>query len=319
MQRRKLGRSHLLVPPLCFGANVFGWTANETTSFELLDALVDAGLTFIDTADVYSRWVPGHEGGESEAIIGRWLAQRGGRDRLVIATKVGLDMGEGRTGLSPRRIGQAVDASLRRLGTDYIDLYQSHSDDAETPLAETLGAYAELIEAGKVRAVGASNYSAARLAEALDLSEAHGLPRYETLQPLYNMVERPAFEGDLQRACLARDVGVIPYFSLASGFLTGKYRSKADVAGRERGSRVEKYLDERGRRVLAALDEAAGRRGVTPAAIALAWLMAKPGVTAPIVSATSVGQLGDLLAATDLTLDVEAMRALDEASAPTVA
>jgi aryl-alcohol dehydrogenase-like predicted oxidoreductase len=315
MECRELGRSGLKVPPICFGGNVFGWTADETRSFALLDTLVDAGLSFIDTADIYSRWVPGHQGGESETIIGRWLAKRGGRDRVIIATKVGGDMGDGKTGLSARHIKEAVDASLKRLGTDYIDLYQSHRDDEETPLPETLGAYSDLIKAGKVRAIGASNYSAARLAEALGVSAATGLPRYETLQPLYNLMERPAFEGDFEQVCLDQQLGVIPFSSLASGFLTGKYRSKADIANRERGSRVEKYLDARGMRVIAALDTVGARHGAKPAAVALAWMMAKPAITAPIASATSVEQLGDLVAATSLTLDSEEVRALDEASA----
>ncbi len=314
MERHELGRSGLKVPPLCFGGNVFGWTVDEARSFSLLDALVDAGLGFIDTADIYSRWVPGHEGGESETIVGRWLAKRGGRDRVIIATKVGADMGGGKTVLSARRIKEAVDASLKRLGTDYIDLYQSHTDDEATPLLETLGAYGDLIKAGKVRAVGASNYSAARFAQALDVSAATGLPRYETLQPLYNLMERPAFEGGLEQVCLAQHVGVIPYSSFASGFLTGKYRSEADIANRARGSRVKNYLDERGMRVLAALDMAGARYGAEPAAVALAWMMAKSAVTAPIVSATSVKQLEGLLAAIRLSLDAEAIRELNEAS-----
>ncbi len=235
---------------------------------------------------------------------------------MIIATKVGADMGGGRTGLSAHRIKEAVDASLKRLGTDYIDLYQSHTDDKETPLAETLGAYGDLIKAGKVRVIGASNYSAARLVEALDVSAACGLPRYETLQPLYNLMERPTSEESLQQVCLDRHVGVIPYSSLASGFLTGKYRSKADIANRERGSRVEKYLDVRGMRVVAALDAAGTRHGAEPATVALAWMMAKPAVTAPIASATSVRQIEGLVAATRLTLHAETVRELDEASAP---
>ncbi|MDE1149796.1 MAG: aldo/keto reductase [Azospirillaceae bacterium] len=316
MEHRELGRSGLKVPPLCFGGNVFGWTADEARSFALLDALVEAGLNFIDTADVYSRWVPGHTGGESETIIGRWLAKRGRRDDVVIATKVGMDMGEGKTGLSARRIRQAVDESLARLNTDYIDLYQSHSDDQGTPLEETLGAYDALIKAGKVRAIGASNYSAARLSQALEVSAANGLPRYETLQPLYNLVERPAFEGELEQVCLTRKVGVIPFFSLASGFLTGKYRSKEDAAGKARARHVEKYLNDHGFRVVAALDTVGARHGAKPAAVALAWLMAKPAITAPIASATSVEQLADLVAATRLTLDTDAIAELDAASAP---
>ena len=316
MERRELGKTGLKVPPLCFGGNVFGWTADEARSFTLLDALVDAGLVFIDTADVYSRWVPGHEGGESEAIIGRWLARRGCRDKVIIATKVGMDMGAGRVGLSAARIGEAVDASLKRLGTDYIDLYQSHRDDEDTPFEETLSAYADLIKAGKIRAIGASNVSAARLTEALKVSAANGLPRYETLQPLYNLMERPAFEGALEQVCLDNHLGVIPFFALASGFLTGKYRSKADTATGARGSHVDKYLDARGMRVGAALDAVGARYDAKPATVALAWLMAKPAVTAPIVSATSVEQLADVVAATRLTLDAEAVRALEAASDP---
>ena len=316
MERRELGKTGLKVPPLCFGGNVFGWTADEARSFTLLDALVDAGLVFIDTADVYSRWVPGHEGGESEAIIGRWLARRGCRDKVIIATKVGMDMGAGRVGLSAARIGEAVDASLKRLGTDYIDLYQSHRDDEDTPFEETLSAFADLIKAGKVRAIGASNVSAARLTEALKVSAANGLPRYETLQPLYNLMERPAFEGALEQVCLDNHLGVIPFFALASGFLTGKYRSKADTATGARGSHVDKYLDARGMRVVAALDAVGARYDAKPATVALAWLMAKPAVTAPIVSATNVEQLADVVAATRLTLDAEAVRALEAASDP---
>jgi aryl-alcohol dehydrogenase-like predicted oxidoreductase len=315
MKMRELGRSGIQVPPLCFGGNVFGWTADEKRSFELLDALAEAGLTFIDTANVYSAWVPGHQGGESEAIIGRWLKARGGRERLVIATKVGMRMGDGREGLKPDYIRVAVEESLSRLQTDYIDLYQSHRDDENVPLEETLGAYDELIKAGKVRAVGASNYSAARLREALEISARTGLPRYESVQPEYNLMERSVYEGELQRACVENEVGVINFFSLASGFLSGKYRSRTDVEGRARGSRVEKYMDERGMRILAALDDAAREHGVKPATIALAWLMTRPGITAPIASATSVDQLQDLVAATRITLSRDATARLDQASA----
>ena len=315
MKMRELGRSGIQVPPLCFGGNVFGWTADEKRSFELLDALAEAGLTFIDTANVYSAWVPGHQGGESEAIIGRWLKARGGRERLVIATKVGMRMGDGREGLKPDYIRVAVEESLSRLQTDYIDLYQSHRDDENVPLEETLGAYDELIKAGKVRAVGASNYSAARLREALEISARTGLPRYESVQPEYNLMERSVYEGELQRACVENEVGVINFFSLASGFLSGKYRSRTDVEGRARGSRVEKYMDERGMRILAALDDAAREHGVKPATIALAWLMTRPGITAPIASATSVEQLQDLVAATRITLSRDATARLDQASA----
>ena len=315
MQQRELGRSGIKVPPLCFGGNVFGWTADEARSFELLDALVAEGLTFVDTANVYSVWVPGHGGGESEAIIGRWLKARGGRERMVIATKVGMKMGDGREGLAPGYVRTAVEESLKRLGTDYIDLYQSHRDDEATPQEETLRAYDDLIRAGKVRAVGASNFSAARLGEALAISEREGLPRYETLQPEYNLVERAGFEEGLAEVCTANGVGVINYFSLASGFLSGKYRSKADADGKARGGRVEKYMNERGTKVLAALDAVAAETGAKPASVALAWLMARPPVTSPIASATSLEQLQDLVAATRLTLAPGQMRALDAASA----
>jgi aryl-alcohol dehydrogenase-like predicted oxidoreductase len=316
MDRRRIGRSDLVVPPLCFGGNVLGWTADERTSFALLDALVDAGLTFVDTADIYSRWADGHEGGESEAIIGRWLASRGGRDRLVIATKVGGDMGAGRLSLAGAYIAEAVEASLRRLQTDYIDLYQSHWDDPDTPLEETLQAYERLIQAGKVRAIGASNYSAARLQEALDVSARTGLPRYESLQPEYNLHARADYEAELEPLCRANELGVISYFSLASGFLTGKYRSEADFGKSPRGTRMAGYLDERGRRILAALDAVAAERGSTPAGVALAWLMARPGLTAPIASATSLAQLAELVSAVRLELTPADIARLDAASAP---
>ena len=315
MQLRPLGRSGLQVAPLALGGNVFGWTADEKTSFALLDAFVDAGFNLVDTADVYSRWVPGHRGGESETVFGRWFKASGKRDRVVLATKVGKDMGEGRIGLSRRWIRQAVEDSLRRLQTDRIDLYQSHDDDAKTPLEESLAAFGELIKEGKVRAIGASNYSAPRLAEALQTSERLGLPRYESLQPLYNLMERPAYEAELEPLCRAQQVGVINFYGLASGFLTGKYRSEADLAKSTRGAGVKKYLNERGRRVLAALDAVAERLRATPAQVALAWQMARPGVTAPIASATSVAQLDELLAAARLDLDAAALQAIDAASA----
>lgn len=315
MELRRIGRSELRVPPLCFGGNVLGWTVDEASSFALLDALVDAGLTFIDTADVYSRWAPGNEGGESEAIIGAWLKARGGRDRVVIATKVGSDMGLGRKCLAKAYIREAAEASLRRLGTDYIDLYQSHWEDPDTPVEETLEAYDELVRAGKVRVIGASNHGAARLRESLEASAARGLPRYECLQPEYNLHRRAGYEAELEGLCRDEGLGVITYFSLASGFLTGKYRSPADFGKSPRGQGMAKYLDERGLRILAALDETAARLGATPAAIALAWLMARPGVTAPIASATTPDQLRELVAATRIVLDAEAIAALDRASA----
>jgi aryl-alcohol dehydrogenase-like predicted oxidoreductase len=314
MQTRPLGRSGLNVPPLCFGGNVFGWTADAATSGRLLDTLVEGGLNFIDTADVYSIWIPGHVGGESETVIGDWLKARGGRDKVIIATKCGMDMKAAGKGLSAAHIKSAVEASLKRLNTDYIDLYQAHADDPSVPLEETLGAFADLIKAGKVRAIGASNYSAERLAEALKVSAKHHLPRYESLQPHYNLYERGKFEGATEALCLDQHLGVIPYFGLAGGFLTGKYRSKADVKG-ARGGMVESMLNPRGLKILDALDEVSSQIGATPAQTALAWLMAKPAITAPIASATSLDQLRDLVAATRLQLTSRAVEALDAASA----
>ena len=315
MQLRPLGRSGLMTAPLAFGGNVFGWTADEAMSFRLLDAFVGAGFNLIDTADVYSRWVPGHVGGESETIIGRWLKRSGKRNRVLIATKVGKDMGEGRIGLSPKWIRQAVEDSLRRLQTDHIDLYQSHDDDPNTPFEESFAAFDALIRAGKIRAIGASNHSAARLAQALDTSERLGLPRYETLQPLYNLVEREPYEGELEPLIRARGVGVINFYGLARGFLTGKYRSEADLAKSPRGAGVKPYLNERGWRILGALDEAAAALHASPAQVALAWQMARPGITAPIASATSPAQFDDLAAAATLTLDEATIAAIDRASA----
>ncbi|CAN7505292.1 aldo/keto reductase [Variovorax sp. LjRoot84] len=320
MQLRPLGRSGLQVSPLAFGGNVFGWTVDEALSFRLLDAWLDAGFNFVDTADVYSSWVPGHSGGESETIIGKWLRQTGKRNRVVLATKVGKPMGEGKKGLSPAYIRAAVDASLKRLKTDHIDLYQSHDDDAETPLADTLGAFADLIKAGKVRAIGASNYSAPRLADALEVAEREGLPRYESLQPLYNLYDRAMFEDALEPLCLERGVGVINFYALAAGFLTGKYRSEADAAKSARGANTtKKYLNPRGLRILAALDAAANAHGATPGQVAIAWQIARPSITAPIASATSQKQLDELVAAASLALDAETIAALDAASAETAA
>lgn len=316
MQFRPLGRSGLNVAPLAFGGNVFGWTADEATSFSLLDAFVDAGLNLLDTADVYSRWAPGHSGGESENVIGKWLKASGKRSRIVLATKVGKDMGEGRIGLSAAYIRQAVEASLRRLQTDHIDLYQSHDDDSGTPLEETLGAYADLIREGKVRAIGASNYSAARLSEALAVSARLGLPRYESLQPLYNLCDRAPYEAELQPLCVAQEVGVINFYGLARGFLTGKYRSEADVVKSPRGAGVKAaYYNERGWRILAALDAVAAQHRATPAQVALAWQMQRPAITAPIASATSLTQLNELLGAVRLALGAADIAELDAASA----
>ena len=315
MNRRKLGNTGFDVAPLAFGGNVFGWTVDEATSFRLLDAFVDAGFNLIDTADSYSRWVTGHQGGESETIIGRWIAARGRHDDVVIATKVGSDMGLGRKCLCKDYILQAAEASLQRLQVDAIDLYQSHWDDETTPLDETLEAYATLIAQGKVRAIGASNLSADRMQQALDVSARNGLPRYLTLQPPYNLYDRATFEGPLASLCIREGIGVISYFSLAAGFLTGKYRSEADFAKSARGGGMSKYLNPRGLRILAALDRVAADKHATPAAVALAWLIDRPGLTAPIASATSFEQLGELIAATRLRLDPDAVRALDQASA----
>ena len=316
MLNRKLGNSSLSVSPICFGGNVFGWTADEAMSFRLLDRWVEAGFNFIDTADVYSRWVDGNNGGESEVIIGNWLASRGGRDKIVLATKLGMDMGDGKVGLSAKYITQAVEDSLRRLKTDYIDLYQSHKDDPDTPVEETLGAYQKLIEQGKVREIGASNFTAARLQESLDASTRDGLPRYQSLQPLYSLVERDTLEGELEAVCLKENVGVIGFYSLASGFLTGKYRSKADMEGQTRAPRVEKYVNEGGFRVLEALDAAAAKHNAKPGQVALAWLIARPSVTSPIASATNMDQLEELMAAAEVTLDQGDIEAIDAASKP---
>jgi len=313
--KRRLGNSSLEVGPWALGGNVFGWTADEATSFKVLDAFVDAGLNLIDTADVYSKWVPGHQGGESETIIGNWLAKRGGRHKVVIATKLGVEMGPGEGGLSRNYMMRAVERSLARLRTDYIDLYQAHRDDADTPMEETLSAFDELIQAGKVRAIGASNFKADRLREALRISTARGLPRYESLQPWYNLYDRADFEAELAELCRRENIGVIPYFSLASGFLTGKYRSEKDLQGRARSYRVKDMMNERGFRILKALDTVAAQTHATPAQVSLAWLLAH-GVTAPIASATNLDQFQDLLAAPTLQLSTEAVRLLDLASKP---
>lgn len=314
MQRRKLGRTGFEVAPLAFGGNVFGWTADETTSFRLLDAFVGAGFNLIDTANSYSRWVPGHTGGESESVIGNWIARRGHHDDVVIATKVGSDMGLGHRCLRRDHILREVEASLRRLRVEAIDLYQSHWDDETTPFDETLDAYARLIAQGKVRAIGASNLTAERLQQALDAGRRAGLPTYATLQPQYNLCVRSEFEGPLADLCVHEGLGVLSYFALAAGFLTGKYRSEADLVKSPRGSRVKEFLDARGMRILAALDRVSERLGVTPAQAALAWLQSRPAVTAPIVSATSIAQLDELLASTRIALDADAVHTLDEAS-----
>ncbi|MBU3891847.1 aldo/keto reductase [Serratia rubidaea] len=316
MSKRELGRSGIRVPKLTFGGNVFGWTADRATSFSLLDALVDNQLNFIDTADVYSYWAPGNQGGESETVIGEWLKQSGKRDRVIIATKVGkMNDAAGKPQLSAGYIRQAVENSLRRLQTDYIDLYQSHDDDRDTPLAETLATFDALIKEGKVRAIGASNYQADRLEEALRVSEQHGLARYETLQPEYNLYARQGYEQALEGVAVRHGLGVINFWALASGFLTGKYRSADDIGKSQRGDTiVARYLNARGLRILEALDSVAQRHATTPTQVSLAWLMARPSITSPIASATSLAQLDKLIGATQLSLSAEDIRQLDRAS-----
>jgi aryl-alcohol dehydrogenase-like predicted oxidoreductase len=314
MQKRQLGRSALQVAPLVFGGNVFGWTIDEAVSFQLLDAFAASGFNCVDTADVYSRWAAGNSGGESEAIIGKWMKLRGNRDKIIVATKVGSDMGQGKN-ITKKYILTAANDSLKRLKTDYIDLYQTHFDDDITPVEETLEAYAELIRAGKIRVIGASNLSPARLKASLEASVNHGYPRYESFQPHYNLVEREIFEKELEPICAGHGLGVINYWALAAGFLTGKYRTVADLSKSPRGSGVKKYLNARGLGILKALDEVAERYHSTPASVAIAWLIARPSVTAPIASATSIGQLDSLMAATKLELDADAIKRLDAASA----
>lgn len=316
MSKRPLGHSGLEIAPLVFGGNVFGWTIDEKTSFELLDAFVDAGLNAIDTADMYSVWADGNQGGESETIIGNWLkANPGKRDKVLILTKVGMELGADRKGLSRRWIERAVEDSLRRLQVETIDLYQSHLFDPEVPLEETLGVYQRLIEQGKVRAIGASNHDAGQLRQALDVSSASGLPRYATLQPEYNLYDRGGYEGALRDLAIEENLGVITYYSLASGFLSGKYRSTADLGKSPRGEDIEKYLDARGQRILSALDGVADKHRATPAEVALAWLIATPGVTAPIASATRRSQLDSLVKAVSLRLDGEDMAILNATGA----
>jgi aryl-alcohol dehydrogenase-like predicted oxidoreductase len=315
MKKRKLGNSGLEVAPLVLGGNVFGWTVDEPTAFRILDAFAASGGNCIDTADTYSRWVPGNKGGESETVIGKWLKRSGNRNKVVIATKVGSEMGPNRRGLSKPYILRAVEDSLQRLQTDHIDLYQSHKDDPDTPIEETLEAYEQLIKQGKVRAIGASNYSAERLAQALQVSQQKGYPGYESLQPLYNLYDRADYERSLEPLCREKGLGVITYYSLASGFLTGKYRSEKDLTKSIRGQKIKIYLDDRGFRILRALDQVAERYHSTPAGVSLAWLIARPGITAPIASATSLEQLNDLTEAPRLELDHSSLELLNEASA----
>jgi aryl-alcohol dehydrogenase-like predicted oxidoreductase len=315
MKKRKLGNSGPEVAPLALGGNVFGWTVDEPTAFKILDAFAAAGCNLIDTADSYSRWAPGNKGGESETIIGKWLKQSGNRSKVIIATKVGSEMGPDRKGLSKSYILRAVEDSLQRLQTDTIDLYQSHFDDPNTPLEETLEAYAHLIRQGKVRAIGASNYSAERLSQALQVSKQQKYPSYQSLQTLYNLYDRADYEGSLEPLCRKNGLGVITYFSLAKGFLTGKYRSERDLLKSVRGQGVKSYLNERGFRILQALDQIAERYHATPASVSLAWLIARPGITAPISSATSLEQLNDLIQAAKLELDHASTELLTQASA----
>lgn len=314
MEKRELGKSGIWVNPFCFGGNVFGWTADENTSFTLLDALVDSGLDFVDTADVYSAWAPGNKGGESETIIGNWLKRSGKRDKLIIATKGGKSMGPDKKGLSKAYITRAVEDSLKRLQTDYIDLYQSHEDDKDTPLDETMQVFTDLVKQGKVLAVGASNYTADRFKEALKISKDNGLESYQTLQPEYNLYDREDFEKNLQPVCLENNVGVISYYSLASGFLSGKYRSANDLSKSPRGGGVKKYMNDRGSRILDALDKVSKEYNTTPSGVAIAWVIAQPGIVAPIVSATSVKQLHETTKALELNLSKEAVKLLIEAS-----
>jgi aryl-alcohol dehydrogenase-like predicted oxidoreductase len=314
MNKRKLGKTGLEISPLVFGGNIFGWTVDQATSFKLLDAFIAAGFNSVDTADIYSKWVPGHTGGESEIILGEWMRRSGNRKKVIVATKVGMEMGDGKKGLSKSHILRSAEDSLRRLQTDYIDLYQSHNDDPDTPLEETLGAYAELIRQGKVRAIGASNHKAERLAAAIEASKKSGLPAYQTLQPNYSLVERADYENNLEPLCQKEGLGVINYYPLASGFLTGKYRSESDAAGKARAHNVTKHLNERGFKILGALDQVAKKYNATPAGISLAWLLARPSITAPIVSATNLEQLNDLIPSVDLALDRDSIEFLNQAS-----
>lgn len=315
MTLRSLGTTGLQIPALVFGGNVFGWTVDEKQSLSLLDALLERGLTAIDTADVYSSWAPGNKGGESETIIGKWLASHpGARDKVTLFTKVGSDLGEpGKKGLSARWIAQAVEDSLRRLQTDHIDLYFSHWPDGETPYAETLGAYEKLLKAGKIRAVGASNLNAEQLGEALKVADDNALPRYQVLQPEYNLYDRESFEGALQDLTVRENIGVVTYYSLASGFLSGKYRSESDLSQSQRGQGIGKYLNARGFRILDALDQVAASHDVKPAEVALAWLIAQPGVSAPIASATKIAQLDSFVTALSLSLTADELAALNNA------
>ena len=315
MQYKQLGNTDMRVAPITFGCNVFGFTIDEKASFDLLNGFTEAGFNLLDTADVYSKWKLGNQGGESETIIGNWMKKRQNRSNIFIATKVGWDMGDGKKGLSKKYILQAVEASLKRLQTDYIDLYQTHIDDAETPIEETLEAYQQLINEGKIRWIGASNLSPERLQLSLQISKEKGLPSYQTFQPHYNLIEREIFEKELETICIENNLGVINYFALAGGFLTGKYRSEADLNKSLRGDGAKKYLTPKGIKILTALDKISAELNSTPASVAIAWLLARPSVTAPIASATSIEQLQSLIAATELKLTKEALEVLNDASA----
>ncbi|WP_159467857.1 aldo/keto reductase [Dyadobacter sp. 3J3] len=315
MEKRKLGNSDIQIAPLVFGGNVFGWTTDDNRTFELLDAFVDAGFNAVDTADVYSSWVPGNAGGESETAIGKWFKKSGKRDRIILATKVGSEMGPGKKGLSKKYIQEAVESSLKRLQTDYIDLYQSHYDDPETSVEETLEAYNDLVKAGKVRIIGASNFPITRLEESIEVSQQENLAAYQTFQPEFNLFDRQDFEENVAPFTVDNNLSVISYFSLASGFLSGKYRSKDDLKGSKRSTMVEKYLTERGFKILTALDEISAEYNSNPATISLAWLIENPAVTAPIASATTIDQLNQLMAAATINLDDDAITKLNTASA----
>lgn len=315
MEKRTLGNTNIQLAPLVFGGNVFGWTADETTSFQLLDAFTDAGLNGIDTSDNYTAWIPGNTGGDSERVIGKWLKKSGKRDKVVIATKVGGKFSEEKKGLKKAYILQSIEDSLTRLQTDHIDLYQTHYDDPETPIEETLEAYAEIVKSGKVLAIGTSNMTVERLAESITISQQKGFPAYRSLQPEYNLMEREKYETQYAPFVKEHNIGVIPYFALASGFLTGKYRSEKDLEGSSRTKYVGRYINERGFKILKALDEVAAQYNSKPGIVAIAWLIAQPGITAPIASATSLTQFNDLVAAVALNLDAAALKLLDTASA----
>jgi aryl-alcohol dehydrogenase-like predicted oxidoreductase len=315
LQKRRLGRTDLDIAPLVLGGNVFGWTADEKSSFDILDRFVEAGLNAVDTADSYSRWVPGNKGGESETIIGKWMKSRKNRDRVIVITKVGSDMGQGKKDLSAAYIAKAVEDSLKRLQVDAIDLYLSHWPDDTVPYDETLGAYEKLMKAGKVRNIGCSNLDAGRLEAALKVASQKKLPRYEVLQPEYNLYDRSSFDGPLRDLCMKEEIGVITYFSLARGFLSGKYRSEADLGKSPRGTSIGKYLDGRGKKILAALDAVSARHNAKQAEVALAWIIARPGITAPIASATSIEQTDSLIRAARLQLTAADIKELDQASA----